>query len=166
MCALVICKVWKISDIVVVICSHDLWVVSKSNLQFKTPSRVTLIRDNVKLDTYSVDYVSRYAVRHIRMSDELFRHLPARSDKGDWRSQSKLSKSLSMFGQSIPRIWVQTVNATTARSVKLFYVPNIVRCRSRSSLARTLGSWVWIPLKAWMSVLCAFILCLCCPVCR
>jgi hypothetical protein len=34
-----------------------------------------------------------------------------------------------------------------------------------SSLARTLGSWVRIPLKAWMSV-CAFILCLCCPVCR
>jgi hypothetical protein len=33
-----------------------------------------------------------------------------------------------------------------------------------SSLARTLGSWVWIPLKALVSV-CAFILCLCCPVC-
>jgi hypothetical protein len=32
-----------------------------------------------------------------------------------------------------------------------------------SSLARTLGSWVRIPLKIWMSV-CAFILCLCCPV--
>jgi hypothetical protein len=31
-----------------------------------------------------------------------------------------------------------------------------------SSLVRTLGSWVRIPLKAWMSVLCAFILCLCC----
>jgi hypothetical protein len=28
-----------------------------------------------------------------------------------------------------------------------------------SSLARTLGSWVRIPLKEWMSVLCAFILC-------
>jgi hypothetical protein len=34
-----------------------------------------------------------------------------------------------------------------------------------SSLASTLGSWVRIPLKAWMLV-CAFILCLCCPVCR
>jgi hypothetical protein len=34
-----------------------------------------------------------------------------------------------------------------------------------SSLAQTLGSWVWIPLKEWMSM-CAFILCLCCPVCR
>jgi hypothetical protein len=33
-----------------------------------------------------------------------------------------------------------------------------------SSLPRTLRSWVRIPLKAWMSV-CAFILCLCCPVC-
>jgi hypothetical protein len=33
-----------------------------------------------------------------------------------------------------------------------------------SSLARTLGSWVRILLKAWMSVY-AFILCLCCPVC-
>jgi hypothetical protein len=33
------------------------------------------------------------------------------------------------------------------------------------SLARTLGSWVRIQLKAWMFV-CAFILCLCCPVCR
>jgi hypothetical protein len=32
-------------------------------------------------------------------------------------------------------------------------------------LARTLGSWVRIPLKAWMSVF-ALILCLCCPVCR
>jgi hypothetical protein len=34
-----------------------------------------------------------------------------------------------------------------------------------SSIARTLGSWVRIPLKAWMFV-CASILCLCCPVCR
>jgi hypothetical protein len=34
-----------------------------------------------------------------------------------------------------------------------------------SLLARTLGSWVRIPLKAWMYV-CAFILCLCCPVCK
>jgi hypothetical protein len=32
-------------------------------------------------------------------------------------------------------------------------------------LARTLGSWFRIPLKTWMFV-CAFILCLCCPVCR
>jgi hypothetical protein len=32
-----------------------------------------------------------------------------------------------------------------------------------SSLARTLGSWVRIPLKSWMSVF-AFILCLCCSV--
>jgi hypothetical protein len=48
------------------------------------------------------------------------------------------------------------------------------RCRPRwprglrhelSSLARTLGSWVRISLKAWMSVF-AFILRLCCPVCR
>jgi hypothetical protein len=28
-----------------------------------------------------------------------------------------------------------------------------------SSLARTPGSWVWIPLKTWMSVLCLFCLC-------
>jgi hypothetical protein len=34
-----------------------------------------------------------------------------------------------------------------------------------SSLARTLGSWVRIPLKSWMSV-CTFILCLCRFVCR
>jgi hypothetical protein len=34
---------------------------------------------------------------------------------------------------------------------------------TRSSAARTLGLWVRIPLKAWMS---AFILCLCCSVCR
>jgi hypothetical protein len=34
-----------------------------------------------------------------------------------------------------------------------------------SSLARTLGSWVRTPLKAWMC-LCAFILCLRCSVCR
>jgi hypothetical protein len=34
-----------------------------------------------------------------------------------------------------------------------------------SSLTRTLWSWVRIPLKAWISVY-AFILCLCCPVCR
>jgi hypothetical protein len=32
-----------------------------------------------------------------------------------------------------------------------------------SSPAQTLRSWVWIPVKSWMSV---FILCLCCPVCR
>jgi hypothetical protein len=35
----------------------------------------------------------------------------------------------------------------------------------RAVYARTLGSWVRIPLKAWMFV-CAFILCLFCPVCR
>jgi hypothetical protein len=35
-----------------------------------------------------------------------------------------------------------------------------------SSPLRTLGSWVWIPLKAWISVMCAFILSLCCYVCR
>jgi hypothetical protein len=34
-----------------------------------------------------------------------------------------------------------------------------------SSLFRTLGSWVRNPLKVWMFV-CAFILCLCCPVYR
>jgi hypothetical protein len=33
----------------------------------------------------------------------------------------------------------------------------VLRCEM-SSLARTLGSWVRIPLKAWMPVLCAFIL--------
>jgi hypothetical protein len=35
-----------------------------------------------------------------------------------------------------------------------------------SSLARTLRSWVRIPLKAWMSVSCAFTLSLCYSVCR
>jgi hypothetical protein len=34
-----------------------------------------------------------------------------------------------------------------------------------SSFARTLGSWVRIPLREWISV-CAFILCLYCPVCN
>jgi hypothetical protein len=34
-----------------------------------------------------------------------------------------------------------------------------------SSFARRLGSWVRIQLKTWMSVY-AFILCLCCPLCR
>jgi hypothetical protein len=35
-----------------------------------------------------------------------------------------------------------------------------------SSLARMLGSWVRIPLKTRMSVMCAFTLCLCCSVIR
>jgi hypothetical protein len=35
-----------------------------------------------------------------------------------------------------------------------------------SSLSRTLRSWVRILLKVWISVLCAFILCFCCSVCR
>jgi hypothetical protein len=35
-----------------------------------------------------------------------------------------------------------------------------------SSLARKLGSWVRVLLKAWMSVLGELILCLCCCVCR
>jgi hypothetical protein len=43
--------------------------------------------------------------------------------------------------------------------------PRLLR-HELSSFARTLGSCVRIPLKAWMSVLCAFILCLCCSVCR
>jgi hypothetical protein len=51
----------------------------------------------------------------------------------------------------------------------------LLKCRSQwpcglrheqSSLAQTLGSWVRISLKASMSVLCAFNLCLCCSVCR
>jgi hypothetical protein len=33
--------------------------------------------------------------------------------------------------------------------------------RELSSLARMLRSWIRVPLKAWMSVLCAFLLCLC-----
>jgi hypothetical protein len=48
------------------------------------------------------------------------------------------------------------------------HVPSQWPCGLRhelSSPSRMLGSWVRIPLKAWMSV-CAFILCLCCPVCR
>jgi hypothetical protein len=44
------------------------------------------------------------------------------------------------------------------------FLPITVAAHELSSLSRTLGSWVPIPLKAWMSV-CAFILCLCCPVC-
>jgi hypothetical protein len=35
-----------------------------------------------------------------------------------------------------------------------------------SSPARMLGSSVRIPFESWMSVLCAFILCFCCSVCR
>jgi hypothetical protein len=65
-----------------------------------------------------------------------------------------------------------------------FYLANVLKfhirvdnnygCRSEwprglryelSSPVRTLGSWVRIPLKACMSM-CAFILCLCCSVCR
>jgi hypothetical protein len=42
------------------------------------------------------------------------------------------------------------------------HVRNLFGCRSQWPL----GSRVRIPLKAWMSVLCAFILCLCCCVCR
>jgi hypothetical protein len=50
----------------------------------------------------------------------------------------------------------------------IFAPGNLIMCRSQwlhglmhelSSLARTLGSWVQIPLKAWVSVLCVFILC-------
>jgi hypothetical protein len=50
----------------------------------------------------------------------------------------------------------------------------LINCRSQfprglrhklSSLARTLESWVRILLKTWMSV-CAYILYLCCPMCR
>jgi hypothetical protein len=57
--------------------------------------------------------------------------------------------------------------------VKIFmHWVTIIACRSQwprglrhepSSLARTLGSWIRIPLKAWMSV-CAFILHFCCSV--
>jgi hypothetical protein len=53
---------------------------------------------------------------------------------------------------------------------KTYYLVRAIEISSRSqwprrlrhqvsSLARTLGSWVRIPLKAWVSVLCAFILC-------
>jgi hypothetical protein len=49
------------------------------------------------------------------------------------------------------------------------YLTLSIVCRRRSQWTVFalwgLGSWVRIPLKAWMS-LCTFILCLCCPVCR
>jgi hypothetical protein len=63
---------------------------------------------------------------------------------------------------------------TQASFLRSFLVAESTVCRSQwprglrhepSSPARTLGSWVQISLKAWMSV-CAFILCLCCPVYR
>jgi hypothetical protein len=65
----------------------------------------------------------------------------------------------------------QVLNAWT----NLYKIWYIYDCRSQrprgvrhelSSPSQSLGSWVRIPLEAWMSVLCAFILCLFCPVCR
>jgi hypothetical protein len=56
---------------------------------------------------------------------------------------------------------------------KIILVTMLHYCRSQwprglrhelSSLARTLRSWVRIPLKAWMYVLCAFI-CVCVVLC-
>jgi hypothetical protein len=55
-----------------------------------------------------------------------------------------------------------------------FRILNVLKCRLRwpsglkdelSSLTRTLGLWVRILIQAWISV-CAFVLCLCCSVCR
>jgi hypothetical protein len=40
---------------------------------------------------------------------------------------------------------------------------NVINFYELSLPARTLESWVQIPLEAWM---CAFILCLCCSACR
>jgi hypothetical protein len=73
------------------------------------------------------------------------------------------------------KIGVKTKRQRIERSNMI--VMNLIRteCRSKwprylrnelSSLARTLGSWVRNPLKAWTSVLCAFNLCLCFSVCR
>jgi hypothetical protein len=48
---------------------------------------------------------------------------------------------------------------------QVFAITVAARSKALSSLARTLGPWVRIILEAWLS-LCAFILCLCCFVCR
>jgi hypothetical protein len=53
-----------------------------------------------------------------------------------------------------PQIRDVMCRSVTARSKELY------------SPARTLRSWVRIPLKTWMSILCALILGLCCSVCR
>jgi hypothetical protein len=62
--------------------------------------------------------------------------------------------------------WGDTFRRLTFTELR--YVPITVALRSKhelSSLARTLRSWVRIPLKTWM-FMCVFILCLCCSVCR
>jgi hypothetical protein len=69
---------------------------------------------------------------------------------------------LSMSLQPVPRN-----QCTGYRVIKICrsYRPRGLR-HDLVSLARTLGSWVRISLKVWMSVLCALNLCLCCSVCR
>jgi hypothetical protein len=68
----------------------------------------------------------------------------------------------------------QTRDGDSEKCMKEFYMYCALICRSQRplglryelfSLAPTLISWVRTPLKAWMFV-CAFILCLCCLVCR
>jgi hypothetical protein len=78
------------------------------------------------------------------------------------------------------RAWSWHPSSAEVKMVELYlhspvYLHGIVvNCRSQwprglrhelSSVARTLGSWIRIPFEARMS-LCAFILCLCCSVCR
>jgi hypothetical protein len=58
-CALVVCKVWKLAiDRAIIKCSHESCaeVVNKSNIQSKTPPRVTLSHDNIYKGRYNSNY--------------------------------------------------------------------------------------------------------------
>jgi hypothetical protein len=75
------------------------------------------------------------------------------------------------FSRTLLGIVRHAVSLYVAMCTDRFYLDvTCTVCQSQwhelSSLARTLGSWVRIPLKTWMSVMFALILCLCCSVCR
>jgi hypothetical protein len=80
-----------------------------------------------------------------------------------------LDRAATLIGTQYPSI--RNSHATCSIFITRFTVSVMKYCHSQwprrlrhelSSLSRTLGSWVRIPLNAWMPV-CAFILCLCQP---
>jgi hypothetical protein len=86
-------------------------------------------------------------------------------------STSLFIQHLKLFNEFTCNL-ILLAHSNTCGENLIWHVPT--NCRSqwprrlrheRSSLARTLGSWVRIRLKTWMSV-CEFIPCVYCAVCR
>jgi hypothetical protein len=93
--------------------------------------------------------------------DQPFSSLVFRSPNDEQSKKKKTILSSQNLSESAYTLKVYSI-------FQPFYLhtPPITVAARPKTWTRKLGSWIRIPLKAWMSVLCAFMLCSCCSVCR